>query len=126
VSAEPPTCEVCGALISDDRGGYEVMKRGASQPVWVHPACFYVPHGDARFAFLALEDPVKVDRDGWVELVDVEAQRGAARGSDGADFTLGLGELIEARWAERHREREAFRLTPTGRRLRTRLTQSPP
>lgn len=122
MSPDPPTCDVCGALISDERGGDQVVKPGATRPVWVHPTCYYVPRGDALVAYLALEDRGETDADGWVEISDLEAARGAYAGSDGADFGAGLAELVEARWAEQHPGRRSYRLTATGRLQRARVT----
>jgi len=95
--------------------------------VWVHPACrgaatpVYVPRGDARFAFLSLDDPIEVDSRGWVGLRAIEAQRGRWRGSDGADFAAGLDELLEHEWAESNDSGDAFRITAKGSVLRSRL-----
>ena len=45
---EPPTCDICGALITEERGGELVSRPGKPEPVWVHPACAgRVPGGQA-------------------------------------------------------------------------------
>lgn len=125
MSPEPPTCDVCGVLISDERGGDQVLKPGATQPVWVHPTCYFVPRGEALAAFLSLEDPVAADADGWVDLSEIEARRDADGGPAAADLDVGLAELVEARWAERHPRREAYRLTATARLQRGRVSARP-
>lgn len=122
---EPPTCDICGALITEKRGGELATLPGSAEAVWVHPACRsrapYVPEGDARFAYLSLEDPFRPDLNGWIVIGNVEAQRGRWAGSDGADFEAGLAELIERGWAEANEDESVFRLTPNGRACRGRL-----
>lgn len=122
MAGEQPTCDVCGAQITEDRGGDLVTKPGASEPVWVHPTCYYVPRGDARFALLSLNDPIGVDSQGWVGIRDVEAQRGRFSGSDSADFEAGLDELVKAGWVEAREDGNAFRITGRGSMLRRRVT----
>ena len=124
----PPTCDVCGTLITERRGGELIRKSCSGELVWVHQGCrpvnamaVYVPRDHARFAFLSLDDPAAADNQGWVELADVSSQRGRWEGSDGADFETGLGELVEEGWIERHDERAAFRMTAKGSILRPRL-----
>ena len=85
----------------------------------------YKPQGDAYFAYLALHDPIRPDDDGWVQWQNVKAQSGSTPGSDTADYEAGLVELVDRGWAE-VREGDslyttAWRLTPTGSVLRTRL-----
>lgn len=127
MASEPITCNVCGALITDERGGELMRMPGEDDLVWVHPACrgkaipVYVPRSDSRFAFLSLDDPVKVDSEGWVRLTDIEAQRGRWQGSDDADFMAGLDELIEQGWAESNDSGDAFLMTGQGSVLRSRL-----
>lgn len=36
---EPPTCAICGVLITEDRGGEQVLDRSEGKVVRVHPAC---------------------------------------------------------------------------------------
>lgn len=73
---------------------------------------------NARWAFLALaEDPLEVDREGWVPMQAIEGQRGLW-GSDNADFATGLAELIVLGWAETTADESAFRLTESGERER--------
>lgn len=123
--AEPLTCDICGALITETRGGELVTLPGGAEAVWIHPTCRdrapYVPEGDARFAYLSLEDPWQPNLGGWVGLRNVEAQRGRWAGSDGADFEAGLAELVERGWAEAHDNENAYRLTPNGVACRRRL-----
>jgi hypothetical protein len=122
--SEPVTCDICGALITDERGGELAVLQGRNEAVWVHPACRgrapYVPVGDARFAYLSLDDPYRPNLGDWVSLRNVEAQRGRWAGSDGADFEAGLSELIEHGWVEANKD-ALFRLTPNGRACRGRL-----
>jgi hypothetical protein len=121
MNAEPVTCNICGALITEKRGGDLVRQPGHKELVWVHPACYYVPRGDARFAFLSLDDPVRPDAQGWVQLRNVEVQRGCFRGSDDADFETGLAELVDHGWVESKDDGSAFRISAKGSVLRRRL-----
>lgn len=36
---DPPTCAICGALITDSRGGELVRLPERDALVWIHPAC---------------------------------------------------------------------------------------
>lgn len=121
MAANPPTCHVCGALITKKRGGELVVPVGGGELVWVHPQCRagFNRADDARWAFLALaEDPLEMDREGWVPIQAVEAQRGLW-GSDAADFEAGLAELVAQGWAEANVNRSAYRLTAAGERQRS-------
>lgn len=82
----------------------------------------YVPEGNARFAYLNLNDPFRPDPvAGWVTMHNIEAQRGRWQGSDGADFQAGLIELVEHGWAEYDEQQDAYRITAHGHVLRGRL-----
>lgn len=118
--SDPPVCDLCEALITNERGGELAIPIGGSGVVWVHSACRagYVNADDARWAFLALvEDPLEIDRDGWVPVRAVEAQRGLW-GSDGTDFMAGLAALTKLGWVETNVEGSAYRLNATGERQR--------
>jgi len=39
MSATTPTCAVCGALITEERGGELVPDPRTDELVWVHPQC---------------------------------------------------------------------------------------
>jgi len=84
----------------------------------------YVPRGDALFAFLSLEDPTDRSLDGWVTLENVETQRGLWEGSDAADFRAGLEELIVNGWVESSADQRAFRISPQGHLLKSRVTDA--
>ena len=124
---EPRTCDICGSLITQSRGGELIRRSSDGQLVWVHPDCrgrepvVYLPQADARFAYLSLDDPVEDDLDGWIELRLIEAQRGRWPGSDGANFRAGLDELVAEGWAEANRDETAWRLTGKGSSLKPRL-----
>jgi hypothetical protein len=81
----------------------------------------YVPTGDARFAFLALDDSSPIGVEDWVSIRDIEAQRGFFSGSDNADFEAGLTELVDHGWLEPNAAGDRFRITQRGRNLRSRL-----
>lgn len=109
--------------VTEDRGGELAVPIGGTGVVWVHRECSagYVNADDARWAFLALaEDPLEIDRDGWVPMRAIEAQRGLW-GSDGADFLAGLSELTELGWVETNADESAYRLTAAGERQRKAL-----
>jgi hypothetical protein len=39
MSNDPPTCHICGALITEKRQGELVALPGVQGLVWIHPAC---------------------------------------------------------------------------------------
>jgi hypothetical protein len=87
----------------------------------VHPQCGagFDRTDNARWAFLALaEDPLEIDREGWVPMRAIDAQRGLW-GSDTADFEAGLSELVASGWVEANVNQSAFRLTDMGKRQRS-------
>jgi hypothetical protein len=46
MATDPPTCYVCGALITRARGGELVRVAQEPDPVWVHPGCKGSPLAD--------------------------------------------------------------------------------
>jgi len=121
MASAQPTCDACGVEISDERSPAVVRMTGVgAEPAWLHKDCMdsYAPINNTRWAFLALaEDPLEIDRDGWVPMRAIEQQRGLW-GSDNADFVSGLGELMTLGWAETNADESAFRLTAAGERER--------
>lgn len=74
----------------------------------------YVPTGNAKYTLRNLLDPFEPDRDGWVSMTNVEAQRGGpGLGPDNVDFAAGLAELVQEGRAEQDNDR--YRLTDRGR-----------
>lgn len=126
--SSPTTCYVCGTLITEERGGTLIRVAGEPDPVSVHPACrgasIYVPKDDAYFAYLALDDPIGPDSDGWETHGNIESQRGFWSGSDAVDFEAGLSELVDRGWAEQTEAPLRFRLTSLGHHKRSLVSRA--